>query len=501
MKNILLENDGSINEEGIDEYIKVYGINTPYNSDNSLYNNQTLLSAAVSSNEINSDTKLKLISYLISNGAEINHPHTTKNGGLVAIALSQKHYELADLLVKFGANLQDTYQTKNLMNIALDLKDEQMLLWILKNAKPFFFELKKEYSRETNEYLHDLSKYHKKISDIFPNYEKSELYQYVKEMEEERIHYKFKRLGLINTNDVALILAAKMSKKPYENSIFVITDDDIPEIIESIKNFIENDTTKNVIKFQIVHFPGLHAVFGEFEINKTTNPPTVTYLHCDPNPPTTEYNEIITPDFRKQISSLANIEICDSNVMIIKGLGCPYFSIDGAMMLAMPQDRYYVPNLTQYMKEHGQEKSNLFDEKNIKYVKSFRLPTRFIRGMHFIDDGTDASSYIKGLNSLVLFNATEKNTIVNKRKETAEVAIRRDLRARNPKADPNKTVTYNIRFERKMNQYGQVVRDFIKDKNVLDPEFSKLLDQYKIKGLVQFVEEKFEKKPGQKIKT
>jgi hypothetical protein len=487
MKDILLSND-DVNEKEIDNYIQIYGVDTPYNDPNSIYHNQTLLSVAISSNEINRATKLKLVAYLISKGAELNHTNTKKHAGLLCIALSDQHFELANLLLKEGASLEETYNNKNLIDIALDLKNEQVLLWVINNAKSLFLRLK----------THEFNKYHQKIAAIFPNFASSELYQHLKKIAEELIIHKFDRLGLIDSEDAALILAAKMSKKPYKNSIFVITNDNIAVLIDQIKNLIEHDTNEKTIKFRIVYFQQPHVTFGEFIIDKTNRTPTVTYLHCDPSPMAEliEYFKIITLDFRSTISPLANIEIYDSSTNLQKGLGCSYFSIDGALMLATPPDRDYVTNLMEYMKKHGTEKNMSFKENNIMYVQS-SLPTRFIRGSQFIND-VPGEFNIKGLNSLI-FNTAEKNTIVNKKGGAAEAVIRNDLVERSAKLDPNVKVIHNLRAERKMKKYGNDVRDFIKEKNVLSLEFSKLLDQYKIQGLITFCEEKVEKKKEEKI--
>ncbi len=292
---------------------------------------------------------------------------------------------------------------------------------------------------------------------------------------------KFDKLGLIASNEMALILAAKMSTKTRTNSIFVITDENKAQITDQIKHLLINKTSTDKIKFQIVLYEGNHAVFGEFEIDKTTQPSTVRYLHCDPLPPTTKYSAIITSTFTKEISPLANIEIYDSDATIQKGAGCTYISIDGAMMLATPSDRNYVTNVTEYMKEHGKEIEKPFEENNIKYIQSSTLPTRFIRGLQYLDDGLE----VKGLNSLV-FNSEEKNTVINKKGETAETVIRRDLQKRPSRFDPEKILTFNIRTERKMKQYKKSVGDFIKDKNILTPEFSNVIDNYKIGGLIKF---------------
>lgn len=479
MIEILLKENGSINAEGIDEYIKTHGIEARYDNPSSVYHQQTLLESAISSNEINPETKLKLVSYLISKGARYKD--------LLGAVLMTQNLDLADLLLKEGANIDVMYDGKNLFEIALDLKNEKILLWVLNNARSFFIEL------TSNKF----ARCYEKIAAIFPDYAKSELHLPLKEIAEAHLKYIFRTLGRININDTALILAAKMAKKPYENSIFVISDKDMPALIEQIKKFILTDTNANVIKFQIIHFHEGHAVFGEFEIDKTNKPAAIRYLHCDPARNMTKYFVVISLDFIKELSPIANIEICDSDVKIQKGLGCTIFSIDGAMMLTTPSDRTYAVNVFEHIKKHGTVEDGYPAIKNIKYIKSTSLPTRFLRGTHLIDGSEEALGFnsYKGQPNIykTIFNTEERNTIVNKKGETAEKSISKDLQKRT-------TLMFNLRTDRKLTKYEEDVREFIKDKDIISPEFSTLLDQYKIKGLVQFCEKQCEKKTEPRMK-
>lgn len=212
MKEILLRKDGSINEEEIAEYSKSKGIDASYNNPDSVNHNQTLLYVAVSSDEISPDIKLKLIPYLISKDAKINHSNTTWHGGLINVALTDNNIELADLLLKEGADIMAKYKEKNLIDMALDLKNQQILQWVLENAKPLFLSLDKN---EFNEYK-------QKVKSIFPTSNtqlfhslKMIIHEYVDEYK-NNISHKFDKLGLINGDDIALILAAKMSEKKLE---------------------------------------------------------------------------------------------------------------------------------------------------------------------------------------------------------------------------------------------------------------------------------------------
>jgi hypothetical protein len=501
MKEILLNKTGGMNEEGIAEYLQKYGIDVLYDNPASGYHGKTLLHAAVSSNEIDADMKLKLVSYLISKGANvnINNEGYVKKGELspvLFIAIKEKNFAIANFLLNNKAEIEGTYQDKNLLDIALDLQDKQILLWVLENAKPLIFSFELDVFRA----------YYQKICRIFPDYKQNELSQPMEKVANEykknrieKIDKKFENFAKIKETDIPLILAAKMAKKPYKNTIFYITNNDIPSLIEQIKSLIQNDTTEKIIKFQIVHFLSGHVIFGEFTIDKTNTPPTIKYLHCDPLPPATKFHEIITRDFRKEISPLANIEIYDSNVILQKGAaGCHYFSIDGAMMLATPPGRDYVVNVIEYMKVHDDKvKQPSFEEQNVKYMQSSSLPTRFIRGSQLINTTSEDIAF-RGLDLLV-FNAPEKNKIINKKGETAEKSIRSDLKERPSKLEPNKILTHNIRLERKMKNYKESVINFIKDKDILSKQFLDQVNQYNINGLIQFCEEKIEKKKEQKI--
>jgi len=399
-----------------------------------------------------------------------------------------------------------TTQDKNLLDLALDLQDIKILRWVLQNAKTLIFNLE----------LDVFSNYCQKIRRIFPDYQQLEetISDYKKNRIEE-INQKFEKFGEITSKEVPLLLAAKMGDKLYKNTIFSITDADMPSLIEQIKNLIQNDTTEKIIKFQIIHLPipvpRIHAIFGEFTIDKTNTPPTVKYLHCDSTPRLTPFDAIITRNFRNAISPLANIEIYDSNVTLQKGgQSCAYFSIDGAMMLATPPDKDYVVNVIEYMKAHGEKEKRPFEEQNVTYIKSDSLPTRFVRGSHFIKATSLPDRFVgglfvpastqKGLDFFV-FESPEKDKIVNKKGETAEKSINKDLKERPARLDSSKTVTHNVRLERKMKNYQDSVMNYIKDKDILSKDFLDQVNKYKINGLVQFCEQKIEKKPEQKMKV
>ena len=110
-----------------------------------------------------------------------------------------------------------------------------------------------------------------------------------------------------------------------------------------------------------------------------------------------------------------------------------------------------------------------------------------------LDDSQPDSNVIKKSGStlfLNIFNEAQKNTIVNKKGETAETSAIKDLKTKQSKLNEKEINTLNIRTERKMKQFKGEVENFIKDKKIVTPEFSELLDQYKIKGLAQFCEGK-----------
>lgn len=314
----------------------------------------------------------------------------------------------------------------------------------------------------------------------------------------DKISHKFDKLGLIGGNDIALILAANMHTKNRRNSIFVITDQSLGMLHEQILNLIKSETNESIIKFQIIFCSPTHTIFGEFQIDKTKYPPSVKYLHCDPCPPMLAYSEVITPEFVKKVSPDADIEIYDSRVVIQKGNGCTYFAIDGTLMLATSPNHNYAVDVIEHIKKHGQEKETSFEEKNIKYMQSSSLPTRFIRGSHHLDDwGTNL--HRKGLMSTV-FNTSEKDTIVNKKGETAEKSIQKDLKSKQVTSKGNtnevETKTLNMRMERKMHQHKSKVMNFIEGKDIMSREFSEKINKFKINGLVRFCEEKIVPKKG-----
>ena len=129
----------------------------------------------------------------------------------------------------------------------------------------------------------------------------------------------------------------------------------------------------------------------------------------------------------------------------------------------------------------------------------------FLRRIQYISKDEKTGRYRGGptLYSSV-FDTPEENVIVNKKGETAKIVITKDLNEvkRASKTMPGETEirTFNLRAERKMKEYQLTVSEFIKDKDILGPEFSNLLSQFNIKGLKQFCEEKIDQKKDQKIK-
>lgn len=493
IKDILLKEDGSINEDGINQYIAANeSVDAYYENPESKFQGQTLLCAAITHDEISPHTKIRLASYLIKKGASVDRVAmlmgelTLKHDELIELALEEKDYEAAYLLLKQGTNVfgsfYDAYAGKNLIDVALDRKNEELLSWILKNAPSLFSQLLTD----------KFNSYYKRIIQCFPNFESSENYAILKQIAEERIARLFTSLGLIQGDDIALILAAKMSKKPYENSVFVIKKgDNLSLLTAQIKKILETETSENVIRFRIVYYQG-HGCYGEFEIDKTTNPPTLRYAHIDPFPQLIKYTVIITNDFVREISPLANIEIGESDLLIQKGASCTYFSTDGAMALATPADRDYVPNVMAHMKKNGTKMHHSFEQKNVSYVRSPTLPARLMVGSHHLEDDPDEPNR-RGLSSLI-FNSPEKKTVVNKNRETAEAAAKKDITGHSSTSNQSVTRQWNMRIERKMKQFGKAVHDFIKDNNinVFEPSFSSLLEEYSLQGLLQFCQKKLD---------
>lgn len=464
LKNVINPDD-TINYEVLTDYIKFFGVN------------QIALQPIITNAQIKLNIKLNLIGFLIKQGLILNQ---ALNQGSLVLALEMPDLELANLLLANGASVLNNYDRKNLLDVAINLKKEEKLLWVLNNAQVLLLEFSKEKFTDYNEkILHafpaaseQLKQTIKKINNMFHQ-------NPIKKTVIEHLN-NFKHH--ISKEEITLILAVKMEKKLYPNSIFVIDDNDIPVLIEQIKNLLENDTTENVIRFQIIHHTKPHTIFGEFVINKNI-PMTVDYLHCDTVPHKTPYKSIITKDFVSNISPLANIEIYDSCVSLQKAMGCQYFSIDGAMMLAIPPELPYAVDVIEHMQKFGKEEKTNFAE-NIKYVKSLSLPVRFLRGLQFIPANSRTGPYADAPTIYgSIFNTREKDIIVNKKNETAETTIKKDLK----EIEHDDVVkTYNVRAERKMQQYCKEVSDFIKDKDILSSEYSDLLDKYKIKGLSAF---------------
>jgi hypothetical protein len=93
----------------------------------------------------------------------------------------------------------------------------------------------------------------------------------------------------------------------------------------------------------------------------------------------------------------------------------------------------------------------------------------------------------QGLQSLL---AADKKIIVNKKGETAEESINKNLERVQKKTEHQTMVTYNLRAKRKMKKYQATLTNYLEDRNVIDPNFSVIINQYKIKGLMEFCDKK-----------
>lgn len=484
MMRVLLDENGHVNTTYIDSYIELHGIDKPFFGSDEVYDQQTLLFAAVSSKEISQNKKIELVSHLLQKGADINGWFNNEKGGLIAVALSQNNTDLADLLLNSGASVYHSYQEKNLLDIVLETKNESIILWFLKYAKGFFSDLDLKtvaniFSAIKNNHSGNL-----KINEALIAIEK----EYVAAKNQE-ILSKFSRLGQIGKEITALIIAAEMQKKSHSNTIFVIGDEDIPTLTQEIKKLLEEKTVEDKTKFQIIYFPVTHAIFGEFVIQKNFSESKVTYIHCDPLPATIAYNEIITNVFVEEISPLAMVEVLESDVCIQKGLGCSYFSIDGALMLATPEDKSYVPDFALHMKKHSKESFRPFKDKDVTYLQSSSLPVRFIRGLQYFEDEVVGYQYVKGLNSSI-FHSKDGQTIVNKKNKTAEESVTEDITERPSKKSEDEMVKINLRAERKMNNYYKSVKAFLEKFSLADPKTIDLIEDCKITGFVSFCNSK-----------
>ncbi len=425
---------------------------------------------------MNFQMKQEMLTYLLQKGAEINNKQLKK--GLLEIALGDSDFELADFLLKKGADTKNIQQNKNLKNLAASSKNVAIILWVSKNTIA-------EYANK------DFEEFLEIVETQFPN-KSTEIDEVLNIVKKDRIIRKFNKLGDIGVNEMALILAAKMSKKETKKNTIFILDHDLNLLPIKIKSLIENQTEEKLIKFQIIYHNGIHACCGEFLIDKTGEVPVVNYLHLDSLPEITPFYTIITLNFVKQISPLAKIKVSESQVKLQKGKGCTYMSIEAARMLTTVPERDYAVNLMEYMKQKGQKKEvplNIFKSfsDQIDYSTTKTLPARFLRSMQYTKDEEDKSNpsvVHKSLESFI-FNTNEKETIVNKKGETAEASIKKDLLV-----NKGLMTTLNLRTERKMKQYKEEVKEFISEKNILEPEFINQINQFKAEGFKSFCDEK-----------
>jgi hypothetical protein len=256
-------------------------------------------------------------------------------------------------------------------------------------------------------------------------------------LDKEKTLNNFNEFRNIHLNEIALTLEAKS-----KNSIYLITRDNMPTLVDCLLMLIKNNTRQNQFKFQLIYYGTGHTFYGEIAIDKATNPPKLKIFTCDP-----VLFESITEHFvlshLRELAAHATVELYSSNELIQKDSGsCYCFATEGSSLLATQKNS---DDIYEFMEKHG-------TTSHINSCKFVRGPVhpRLKRSSHLYEDETKNMTFFKGIKSSIVNSAEFGSMVVNKRGETAAVSVTKDITQVNGKV-------VNDRLVRKKNGYKEQV--------------------------------------------
>lgn len=245
---------------------------------------------------------------------------------------------------------------------------------------------------------------------------------------------RFDEFGQIQLNEIALILEAKA-----KDSIYIITRDNIPALVDCLLMLLNNNTRQNKFKFQLLFYGKGHTFYGEVVISKETNPPKLKIFTCDPTQYESVTDYFVLPHL-KELSKVATVELYSTTELIQKSAkGCTFFATEGCSLLATQKN---TDDVYEFMKKHSGTPMNT---NGITFVKGLLHP-RLKRSSQLYEDETKNMTFFKGIKSTIIDNAEFGNMIVNKRGETATASLDEDLAQINGKV-------INERLKRKKDGY------------------------------------------------
>ncbi len=265
------------------------------------------------------------------------------------------------------------------------------------------------------------------------------------------LNEKFNRLGSIELAEIALVIAAK-----GVTSVYVIPE--IRDLIQFINRLVENPTKNSIHRFQFVRRAGGHSFFGEVTIDKSNPQPRIKMFVCDP----LGSHDVLLYGIANALSkdALSEFFVPKSEEKLQKGLGCSYFSLDGAFMLR---------NQEKYEDIYKLSEPAMPLTRKVHYIS---LPIRMKR----------ACQYYDAIKPII---DSPQSVVVNKKGQLASESIKNDLKE--SVNMENETRILNMRVERKMKTYGRKVQRYLESNNITaKSQVEEIVRKHSIPGIQEY---------------
>ncbi len=286
----------------------------------------------------------------------------------------------------------------------------------------------------------------------------------------EQVSHLFDELGKINAKEMALVIAAKQKDgKAHRQSIFVI--EDLMAFYKVVHDLAVSPTEKSQICFQYVTRINGHSCFGEVTIDKSREIPHLKIFLYDPSSPESGFDQ--------EFDALKEMDSQDVKVTLIapkseeklqRGIGCSYFSLDGAFMLS---NQRQFENLYPKMEPCSSEDFRILE---------IDIPTRLKRGSHHLHEiSADDELFALGLNSSILNHPENSRKIVNHKGNTAAESVQKYLKKMSCRSIHNK------RIDHKREAYQQDVKEYIRQNGIMNEvELSKAIRPFTQEGFYAY---------------
>ncbi len=255
-------------------------------------------------------------------------------------------------------------------------------------------------------------------------------------LDKEKILNNFNDFRNIQLNEIALILEAKSKQ-----SIYIITRDNMPALVDCLLMLLKNNTRQNQFKFQLIYYAS-HTFYGEIVIDKNTTPPKLKIFNCDPVLYQSISEHFVFPHLR-ELAAYSTVELYLSNELIQKAGGCCHcLAVEGCCLLATQKN---ADDIYEFMKREGTtSKINGFT------VIRGAIHPRLKRSSHVYEDETKGMTFFRGIKSSIINSVEVGSMVVNKREETAAASVSKEITELSGKFTNN-------RIERKRDGYKDKV--------------------------------------------